>query len=254
MSLDVAYSYCINLTKEQKLKIDKRVRRNKLELKCAVFFPFLPIPMPKLPFVPVEGFSPQQIIQNAKERAKSAVEKKLRPLAEAADDCGEAYEKYRDFKETMDAIDSLEKTMKAIDSLEKSDETWETLNTEEKYESIRNSQTDVTAIAKNTGYKAQNIQKCKNHLFYDNHRLDRYESLGEEVEIKRFDPNEKQARAWKRLEKGTHTKEDLTWLKHEKAEQWYEQKHNAGYSESHEKAESKWSGDPWTNTDTEDKE
>ena len=107
----------------------------------------------------------------------------------------------------------------------------------------------MDAIAKNTGYKSKNIQKCKNHLFYDIHRLDRYESLGEPVEIKRFDANENQARAWKRLEEGTHTKEDLTWLKHEKAEQWYEQKHDAGYSESHEKAESHWSGTPWTNTE-----
>ena len=71
----------------------------------------------------------------------------------------------------------------------------------------------------------------------------------EPVEIKRFDANENQARAWKRLEEGTHTKEDLIWLKHEKAEQWYEQKHDAGYSESHDKAESKWSGTPWTNTE-----
>ena len=107
----------------------------------------------------------------------------------------------------------------------------------------------MDAIAKNTGYKSKNIQKCKNHLFYDIHRLDRYESLGEPVEIKRFDANENQARAWKRLEKGTHTKEDLTWLKHEKAESWYEQKHDAGYSESHEKAENHWSGTPWTNTE-----
>jgi hypothetical protein len=34
-------------------------------------------------------------------------------------------------------------------------------------------------------------------------------------------------------------------------EQWYEQKHDAGYSESHEKAESHWSGTPWTNTEDE---
>ena len=98
-------------------------------------------------------------------------------------------------------------------------------------------------------FKSENIQKCKNHLFYETHRLDRYESLGEPVEIKRFDANENQAKAWKRLEEGTHTKEDLTWLKHEKAEQQYEQKHDAGYSESHEKAESHWSGTPWTNTE-----
>jgi len=136
-----------------------------------------------------------------------------------------------------------------LESAEKLDKTWEKLSAEEKYESIRNSKTDVDAIAKNTGYKSKNIQKCKNHLFYDIHRLDRYESLGEPAEIKRFDANENQARAWKRLEEGTHTKEDLTWLKHEKAEQWYEQKHDAGYSESHEKAESHWSGTPWTNTE-----
>ena len=77
----------------------------------------------------------------------------------------------------------------------------------------------MNAIAKNTGYKSENIQKCKNHLFYETYRLDRYESLGEPLEIKRFDANEDQARAWKKLEKGTHTKEDLIWLMHKKAEQ-----------------------------------
>jgi len=145
---------------------------------------------------------------------------------------------------------------KAELTVEDLDKKWEKLSAEEKYDSIRKSKTDVDAIAKNTGYKRKNVQNCKNHLFYDIHRLDRYESLGEPVEIKQFDANENQARAWKRLEKGTHTRQDLTWLKHEKAEQWYEQKHDAGYSESHEAAEKYWSGTPWTNTNTntEDKE
>ena len=105
-------------------------------------------------------------------------------------------------------------------TVEDLDKKWEKLSSEEKYDSIRKSKTDVDAIAKNTGYKRKNVQNCKNHLFYDIHRLDRYESLGEPVEIKQFDANENQARAWKRLEKGTHTRQDLTWLKHEKAEQW----------------------------------
>ena len=65
----------------------------------------------------------------------------------------------------------------------------------------------------------QYSQKCKNHLFYEIHILDRYKSSGEPVETKRFDANEEQARAWKRLEEETHTQDDLTWLKHEKAEQ-----------------------------------
>ena len=81
---------------------------------------------------------------------------------------------------------------------------WEKLSAEEKYDSIRKSKTDVGATAKNTGHKRNNARNCKNHLFYDIHRLDRYESLGEPVEIKRFDANENQERAWKRLEKGTH--------------------------------------------------
>ena len=77
----------------------------------------------------------------------------------------------------------------------------------------------MDAIAKNTGYKSKNIQKCKTHLFYDIHTLDRYESLGKPAEIEQFDTNENQTRAWKKLEERTYTKEDLTWLKYEKAEQ-----------------------------------
>ncbi len=77
MSLDVAYSYCINLTEEKKLEIDKQVRKNRFELKFAIFFPFLPFPIvPQVPFSPVEGFSPQQIVRNARGRAESAVEEK----------------------------------------------------------------------------------------------------------------------------------------------------------------------------------
>lgn len=241
MSLDVAYTYCINLTEEEKVEIDKQVRKNKFELKFAIFFPFLPfptVPMPYAPFIPVEGFSLQQIVRNAKDRAESAVAEKMAPLAQAADEYQEAYNEDKETKEAIKLVEDVNKK-------------WEKSSAKEKYESIRKSKTDVDAIARNTGYKSKNIQKCKNHLFYDIYRLDRYESLGEPVEIKRFDANENQARAWERLENGIHIKEDLTWLKHEKAEQWYEQKNDVAYSESHEKAESHWSGTPWTNTEDE---
>lgn len=73
MSLDVAYLYCTNLTKEEKLEIDKQVRKNRCELKFAIFFPFLSvptIPMPQVPFFPVEGFTTQQIVRNARDRAQ----------------------------------------------------------------------------------------------------------------------------------------------------------------------------------------
>ncbi len=55
MSLDVGYSYCINLTEQEKIEIDKQVRKNRFELKFAIFFPF-PI-IPQASFVPVEGFT-----------------------------------------------------------------------------------------------------------------------------------------------------------------------------------------------------
>ena len=116
---------------------------------------------------------------------------------------------------------------------------------DESYERIRKSTTDVDQIAANTGIKPANIQKVKDHVFYDTHVLDRYVDMGIEPEIKRFDSDLRQAEAWDRLENGTYTKKDIEWLKHEIAERWYEKKHNAGYSESHDAAEKKWTGDPW---------
>ena len=89
MTLDVAYSYCTNLTEEEKLEIDKQVRKNRLKLKFAIFFPLLPVqivPQPQVPFFPVEGFSPQQIVRNARDRAESAVAEKFAPLAQTADE------------------------------------------------------------------------------------------------------------------------------------------------------------------------
>ena len=67
------------------MKIDQQVRKNRVELKFAVFFPFFPI-VPQIPFFPVEGFGPQQILRNAKEWAKSALDAKLAPLAQLLDD------------------------------------------------------------------------------------------------------------------------------------------------------------------------
>ena len=97
-------SYTINLTEEEKLEIDKQVRKNRFELKFAIFFSFLPLPVvPQVPFVPVGSFTSQQIIRNAKERAKehakSAVAEKLAPLAQLVDECQEAYNEYKVYNE-----------------------------------------------------------------------------------------------------------------------------------------------------------
>jgi hypothetical protein len=116
---------------------------------------------------------------------------------------------------------------------------------EDLYTSIRNSNTDVLKIAKALGFKIDNIQKIKDHVFYNKHKFDRYK--GEEIEYKRFDANLKQALAWKRLETGKFSTDDIVWLKHEFAEQYHEFKHNAGYSESHNRAQNMFDGEPWKN-------
>lgn len=116
---------------------------------------------------------------------------------------------------------------------------------DELYEEIRNNTKDIYDIAKNTGYKVQNIQKIKDHVFYNEHLLDKYVDYGIPPIRARFDSDINQAQAWKRLEQGNFTKEDTTWMKHEIAERWYEKKHDSGYSAAHEAAEKKWTGNPW---------
>ena len=75
MSLGVAYSYCINLTEEEKFQIDKQVGKSKFELKFAIFFPLIPFLMPQTFFFTVERFFPKQIVSNAINRAQSALAK-----------------------------------------------------------------------------------------------------------------------------------------------------------------------------------
>ena len=119
-------NYCINLTEEEKLEIDKQVRKNRFELRFAIFFPFLPFPIvPQVPFFPVEGFSPQQIVRNARDRAESAVAEKLAPLAQLADDCQEAYNEYKVYKEISSTLSKVstkvrkdKETSKSLDKLE----------------------------------------------------------------------------------------------------------------------------------------
>ncbi|MDK4679178.1 VENN motif pre-toxin domain-containing protein [Kingella negevensis] len=130
---------------------------------------------------------------------------------------------------------------------------WDAYEAEEKiadaaYDTIRNRSDDVAKIAKNTGIKPENIQKVKDHVFYNEHLKDKYGG----TEIGRFESDIDQANAWNRLIEGTHTQDDITWLKHEAAERWYERNSPkaksgevVGYKESHNKAERKWTGYPW---------
>jgi len=76
------------------------------------------------------------------------------------------------------------------------------------YDSIREYDTDICNIAENLGFKADNIKNVKDHVFDNEHDLDRYGP--DEIEHKRFDVNLEQVLAWKRLETGTDTQDDVT--------------------------------------------
>lgn len=80
-------------------------------------------------------------------------------------------------------------------------------------------------------------------MFLNKHILDRYGPS--ETEYKRFDSNLQQALAWNRLKSGRFVSEDIEWLKHECAKRHHELKYNAGYSESHNRAQTRFEVNPW---------
>ena len=47
------------------------------------------------------------------------------------------------------------------------------------YDSIRECDTDICDIAANLEFKTDNIKNVKDHIFYKEHELDQYVSLGE---------------------------------------------------------------------------
>lgn len=62
----------------------------------------------------------------------------------------------------------------------------------ELYDALRK---DVCEIAEKNTLKKENVQKCKDHIFQNEHFLDQYEELKDPAEYRRFDPNLKQALA-----------------------------------------------------------
>ncbi len=108
---------------------------------------------------------------------------------------------------------------------------------DEAYDAIRESTTDVQSIAENTGFREENIQNIKDHLYNNEHLLDRYVDYGIPATMGRFDSDISIAESWSRLENGTFTNEDIQLLKHETAEAWYMQKYGPSYSAAHEAAQ-----------------
>lgn len=82
------------------------------------------------------------------------------------------------------------------------------------YEEIRKRNSDVSKIAKNTGYSEKEIEEIKKYIFYDKHDL----GNGKE---ELFYPDYMMAESWRRLQEGDPLSHDLTLLKHEKLEKEY---------------------------------
>ncbi len=105
------------MTEQEKLDIDKQVRKNRFDLKYAIFFPFLPfpiVPMPQVPFFPVEGFSPQQIVRNPRDRAESAEKdyNEYKVYKEMSSTLSKVSKKVRKDEDTNKGLDKLEEQLK----------------------------------------------------------------------------------------------------------------------------------------------
>lgn len=92
------------------------------------------------------------------------------------------------------------------------------------YETFRNIKSDVPQIAQVTGLTEEQIQRIKNHLFFNEYEL----SDGKH----RFYPDFNQAQSWDRLRKGIPLEHDLIMLEHELAEESL-MANGMGYDEAH---------------------
>jgi uncharacterized protein YukE len=88
---------------------------------------------------------------------------------------------------------------------------------ERAYETFRNSDDElpgIIATAGEYGFSADDITQIKNHVFRDEHLLDRY---GDST-VARFDANPRMAEAWQRLAEGDPHPADIDLLRHERFE------------------------------------
>jgi len=107
------------------------------------------------------------------------------------------------------------------------------------YDIIRNRTDDIELISQNTGFKTSNIEKIKNHLFYDSHK--KYDDYGDDfVEWGRLDSDAKISDSWNRLIEGTHGADDIKLLKHEAAERKILELWGPGSGKAHKRAHGKY--------------
>lgn len=97
------------------------------------------------------------------------------------------------------------------------------------YGLVRSMKTDCKRIAKNTGFKEEDIERIKNHIFNKKHKL--------EGGTKRFDPDYEMGQSWQRLIDGRKIEErDIILLNHEFLESILMDE-GLSYDEAHEKAQ-----------------
>jgi hypothetical protein len=108
------------------------------------------------------------------------------------------------------------------------------------YEEIRNrkAEPEIKKIAQNTGFTDNQIEKIRNHLFFDDIKFD-------DGRIERFSSDYDQSQAWQRLIEGKQTDDDILLLKHELRELEYMQSNGSSYEEAHNYANKKYN---WSKT------
>ncbi|MBV9494352.1 MAG: Ig-like domain-containing protein [Acidobacteria bacterium] len=106
------------------------------------------------------------------------------------------------------------------------------------YDDIRADASDVSRIAKNTGWAQSRVARIKEHLFFREHGLD--------AGIKRFDADPDIANAWSRLAAGDHVPSDVDLLRHEIFESKFESLFRTNYRTAHNaalRAGRNWAGE-----------
>ena len=97
------------------------------------------------------------------------------------------------------------------------------------YGLVRSMTNDCNRIAQNTGYRKKDVERIKNHVFYDQHEMEDGWST--------FDPDYEMAQSWQRLIEGKNIEErDIILLHHEFLESIY-MADGLNYDEAHEKAQ-----------------
>lgn len=98
------------------------------------------------------------------------------------------------------------------------------------YEEIRKRKSDVVAIAQNTGFSVEDIDKIKRHVFFNAYALD---GKG----ARRFDPSYDMAVSWQRLIDGKNIQEmDIVMLHHELLEHKIMTEQDMPYHLAHKQA------------------